>query len=63
MKHQFNTVALTERVIASFGRAHLVKHFNGRFELRGGNPADHQEAREWASMFLHEAICFQPQNR
>ena len=56
MKTMFNNKSLTEKVIANFGQAQLIRHFNGRFELRGGNRHDHGEAREWISMFLHEAI-------
>ncbi len=41
--------------IAQFGQARLVKWPDGRYELRGGTPDDHAEAREWVSLFLHEA--------
>ena len=43
-------------LVATFGQAKLVKQKNGRFELRGGLPDDRFEAREWASLFLHEAV-------
>lgn len=56
MKNVFNNKTLAERVIAIFGQARLIKHFNGQFELRGGTRHDQGEAREWISMFLHEAI-------
>jgi len=56
MKNLFNNKTLTERVVAIFGQAQLIKHFNGLFEIRGGTRHDHREAREWISMFLHEAI-------
>ena len=42
-------------LIASQGEARLVRHLNGRYELRGGTPYDRQQVREWCSMFLHEA--------
>ena len=42
-------------LIASWGDAELVRHFDGRYELRGGTPEDRQAAREWISMFLHQA--------
>lgn len=51
-----NNSALTERVIARFGEAHLIRHFNGKFELRGGSPHERGEAREWTSLFFHEAV-------
>ncbi len=43
-------------LVATFGRAQLVKRADGRFELRGGGPDERFEAREWASLFLHEAV-------
>ena len=42
--------------MATFGNARLVKKLNGRFELRGGSPDDRRAAREWCSLFLHEAV-------
>lgn len=45
----------TERLIASFGRARLVLRFSGGYELRGGTRNDRLEAREWTSLFAHEA--------
>ena len=43
-------------LIASFGNARLVRMLNGQFELRDGTPADHAEAKEWCSLFLHNAV-------
>jgi len=43
------------QVVASFGTADLLRHNDGRWELRGGTPADHAAAREWSSLFQHEA--------
>jgi CheY-like chemotaxis protein len=43
------------RVVASFGDADLIRHDNGRWELRGGSPTDQAEAREYCSLFQHEA--------
>ena len=45
----------TERLIASFGRARLVLRFSGGYELQGGTRNDRLEAREWTSLFAHEA--------
>ena len=42
-------------LIASWGEAELVRHLDGRYELRGGMPEDRQAAGEWISMFLPEA--------
>ena len=42
-------------LIAAFGGASLIRRRNGRYELRGGTPEDHRDAREWISLFLHDA--------
>ena len=41
--------------IAVFGDARLVKKLNGKIELFGGSPEDRRAAREWCSLFMHEA--------
>jgi hypothetical protein len=43
-------------ILAVFGAARLVKRLNGRLELVGGTAADQTAAREWTSLFLHEAV-------
>jgi hypothetical protein len=43
-------------VIAVWGGAKLVKYLDGKLELRGGSKEDHADAREWISMFWHEAV-------
>lgn len=43
-------------LIASWGEAKLLRHLDGHYELRGGSSEDRQAAREWISMFLHEAV-------
>jgi hypothetical protein len=42
--------------IATFGGARLVKNPGGRFSLLGGSQTDRANAREWCSLFMHEAI-------
>ena len=42
--------------IASFGEARLVKTLDFKYELRGGSPGDRQQAREWISLFMHNAV-------
>ena len=42
--------------LAAFGQARLVKKLNGKIELRGGSRDDRTAAKEWCSLFLHEAI-------
>ena len=41
--------------LATFGGARLVKKLNGKIELVGGSADDRVAAKEWASLFLHEA--------
>ena len=43
-------------VIASWGEAKLIRYLNGKSELRGGSEQDRAEAREWISLFWHEAV-------
>ena len=47
--------------VASFGNARLMRKFNGDCYILGGTRDDHAAAKEWVSMFLHEAaISFPP---
>jgi hypothetical protein len=59
MKSNFDRTA-NVRIVASFGDAQLVRHINGRYELRGGSAAEHTDAMEWISIFLHEAVVSFP---
>ncbi len=34
----------------------LIRHLNGRTELRGGSTQDRLAAQEWISLFWHEAV-------
>jgi hypothetical protein len=43
-------------VIAVWGGAKLVKYQDGKLELKGGSQEEHAEAREWLSLFWHEAV-------
>ena len=45
-----------EELIAGFGEARLVRRLDGKFELRGGTPGDRTAAKEWISLFMHEAV-------
>ena len=44
-------------LIATFGHAKLVSGADGRVELRGGSASDRTEAREWISLFMHNAVA------
>jgi len=43
-------------LVARFGRAKLLSRADGLVELRGGTASDHTEAREWISLFMHDAV-------
>lgn len=45
-----------EQLITTFGRARLVRVSDGAMELRGAQAAEHTMAKEWISLFLHEAV-------
>jgi hypothetical protein len=44
------------KLVACFGRAKLLSRADGRVELRGGTAADRTEAKEWISLFMHDAV-------
>jgi hypothetical protein len=46
----------TERLITTFGDARLVSLADGSMELRGGKIQDRTTAKEWISLFMHEAV-------
>lgn len=43
-------------IVASWGQAKLVRYLDGKLELKGGSRAERGEAREWISLFWHEAV-------
>jgi len=43
-------------VVAVWGGAKLIKHLDGKVELKGGSEEERGEAREWLSMSWHEAV-------
>jgi hypothetical protein len=42
--------------VARFGGARMLRLSSGRVVVRGGTVQDRREAREWASLFCHEAV-------
>ncbi len=42
--------------LAVFGGSRVVRLRSGRLEIRGGNPGDRAAAKEWSSIFCHEAL-------
>lgn len=45
-----------ERVVTHFGQARLIMLPDASMELRGGYSADRTAAKEWISLFMHEAV-------
>lgn len=45
-----------ERLIAKFGPAKLVSLPDGTVELRDARAEDRTTAKEWISIFMHEAV-------
>ncbi|HZV35168.1 MAG TPA: hypothetical protein VFB72_11400 [Verrucomicrobiae bacterium] len=45
-----------EQLITTFGRARLVRVADGAMELRGAQASEQTMAKEWISLFLHEAV-------
>jgi len=43
-------------MIATWGGAELIKHWDGRLELRAGSKEDREEARVLLSLFWHGAV-------
>ena len=46
-----------------FGQARLVKKLDGKLELVGGTREDRTAAREWISLFFHEAVVTEAPHR
>jgi hypothetical protein len=56
LKTHDETQARGHEVIARFGEAALIKQSNGTWQLKGGSEEDRLSAREWISLFMHEAV-------
>jgi hypothetical protein len=50
------TLARGHEVIARFGNADLIRQQDGTWQLKGGTEEDRLSAREWISLFMHEAV-------
>jgi hypothetical protein len=44
------------RIITTFGRAKLMCLRDGTVELRGAASGERTAAKEWISLFMHEAV-------
>ena len=57
LKHLVNSPAHADgRLVVRFGEAALIRQRNGRYQLSGGSRSEETEAKEWISLFLHEAV-------
>jgi hypothetical protein len=56
IKHLVNESNDNGKLIARFGTAALIEKRRGCWLLRGGSRSDKIEAREWISLFMHEAV-------
>jgi hypothetical protein len=54
-RHRSTKPKTQPRLVASFGRATLVRIAGSNCELRGASDDDFTAAKEWVSLFLHEA--------
>lgn len=48
--------AKRDQLITHFGQAKLIRTPDGATELRGGQAQDFTTAKEWISLFMHEAV-------
>jgi hypothetical protein len=55
-RHASTKAKTRPRILASFGRANLVRIAGSHCELRGASVDDFTAAKEWISLFLHEAV-------
>lgn len=55
MLQQFNE-GNQRRTLAAFGGARLLANDDGTVAILGGTQAEHADAREWLSLFMHDAI-------
>ena len=56
LRSWFQPFADRGEVMAMWGGAQLIRYLDGKMELRGGTADDRAEAREWMSLFWHEAV-------
>jgi hypothetical protein len=56
LKQLIESIMQETKIVARFGTARLIQMPSGRFLLVGGTTEERLAAREWASLFLHEAV-------
>ena len=57
IRNFFPMLKSDSQVLAAFGEAKLVQYLDGKLELKGGSNSDRIAAREWISLFMHEAVA------
>ena len=55
-KYHWFSLEKTSETLAFFGKAKLIRKFDGRHELIGGTAEDRTTAREWCSLFAPEVV-------
>ena len=56
LKQLIESIIRQTKTVARFGTARLIKAPGGKIHLIGGTREDRLAAKEWASLFLHEAV-------
>jgi hypothetical protein len=58
MKNRINQIigGKNEQLITTFGNARLVRLADGSAQLRGAHAQEQTTAKEWISLFMHEAV-------
>jgi len=55
-KYHWFTLENAGETLAFFGKARLIRKFDGRHELIGGTANDRATAREWCSLFAPDVV-------
>jgi hypothetical protein len=55
-RHPSSSPQIESHVVACFGEADLVRTVGAAYELRNASADDCTAAKEWISIFMHEAV-------
>lgn len=55
-KYHWSSLEKTSETLAFFGKAKLIRKFDGRHELVGGTAEDRTTARKWCSLFAPDVV-------
>ena len=56
IRHLVEDTNTRDQTIMQFGQARLIQTPEGKLKLLGGSKDDHTEAKEYISLFMHEAV-------